>query len=124
MRQDLLVLDDDDLATISNRGTVKRCQKELSRGKVDVEIEALDEQGSSLRFVWSDEITCTLPADATVHEAECTCPATGMCRHIIRSVMAYRDWAHEQAGGDEQDTRRRGPRGRGARSVGPGRDRG
>lgn len=97
MRQDLLVLTDDDLATISNRGTVKRSTKELKKGKLSFEVEELDGEGG-LRFEWSDDVTCTFPADVVVREAECTCPATGMCRHIIRSVLAYREWAAEQGG--------------------------
>ena len=93
MRQDLLVLTDEDLATISNRGTVKRATKELEKGKVHVEIEEQD--GGGLQFKWSDDVVCTFPADVVVKDADCTCPATGMCRHIIRSVLAYQDWAKE-----------------------------
>ncbi len=102
MRQDLILLTEDDLATISNRGNVKRCKKELAKGKVDVEIEEMDDEGG-LRFVWSDDITCTFPADAVVRDAECDCPATSMCRHIIRSVMAYQAWAEEHGAGEDAD---------------------
>ncbi|MEC9442320.1 MAG: hypothetical protein VYE40_14540 [Myxococcota bacterium] len=96
MRQDLLVLTDDDLATISNRGTVKRATKELEKATVTVEIEELDDKGG-LRFTWSDDVVCTFAADVVVKDAECTCPATGICRHLIRSVLAYKTWAKEHA---------------------------
>ena len=103
MRQDLLLLTEDDLATISNRGTVKRCTRELEKAQVSVEIEELDAQGG-LKFDWSDDVSCTFLADVVVKDADCTCAATGMCRHLIRSVLAYQSWAKEhapQAGEDE-----------------------
>ncbi len=98
-RHDLLVLTDADLADISNRGTVKRATKELDRGTIDYEM--LDDDGT-LTVRWSDGPTCILPADATVAEARCDCPAMTMCRHIIRSVLAYqRENQDVSAGGDQ-----------------------
>ncbi len=102
MRQDLLVLTAEDLATISNRGTVKRATKELSKGNVQVEIEELE--GNGLRFTWSDDVICTFAQDVVVKDAECTCPATGMCRHIIRSVLSYQEWAVEHTSSGPEAT--------------------
>lgn len=95
MRQDLLVLTEEDLATISNRGTVKRATKELDKGTITVDIEELE--GDGLRFVWSDEVVCEFAENVVVKDADCTCPATGMCRHIIRSVLVYQSWAQDHA---------------------------
>ena len=88
IRHDLMALTSDDLATISNRGTLKRATKEISGDRVQVEIEAIDDRGG-MRFVWRDEATVTIGADVVVRDAECDCPATSVCRHIIRSVLAY-----------------------------------
>jgi len=88
MRRDLLALTDDDLAAISNRGTVKRATKELDGAKV--ELQNLEErEDGTLVFSWSDDATCTLWADRVLKDADCTCPATSICRHIVRSALYY-----------------------------------
>lgn len=97
LRHDLLVLTDADLADLSNRGTVKRATKELDRSKVEYELS--DDEGD-ITVRWSDGPVCTLPADQTVSEARCDCLATTMCRHIIRSVLAYQ---REHEGADQTE---------------------
>lgn len=87
-RADLLALTPDDLAAISNRGTVKRVTRELDGDKVEATSLEVDEDGT-LVATWSDGVTCTLHGDRGLQDADCTCPATNMCRHIIRSVLAY-----------------------------------
>lgn len=87
MRSDLLHLTDDDLATFANRGIVKRARAESDDATLTFDIK-VDADGK-LTVGWSDDATCTFPADATLHQAVCTCPATSVCRHIVRSVFAY-----------------------------------
>jgi len=85
MRRDLLALTVDDLIILSNRGMVKRAQKEL--GKFTF---TLSEEGDGTVTVrWSDGAECVLPAGKTVGEGQCNCAATTICRHLIRSVLAY-----------------------------------
>lgn len=85
-RADLLALTPDDLATLSNRGTVKRAQKELEAGELTWE---LTEPDGDLLFIWSDGTTCRFPADKAVRDARCSSGSLGISRHVIRSVLAY-----------------------------------
>ncbi|RCS49466.1 hypothetical protein DTL42_13155 [Bremerella cremea] len=85
-RTDLLVLTPDDLAAITNRGTVKRAQKEIESESPTCELE---EQDGALIFTWSDGITCRFPEGKTIHDAICSSGSLGVTRHIIRSVLAY-----------------------------------
>jgi hypothetical protein len=86
-RADLLSLTPDDLAALTNRGTVKRAQRELDEAEVTGELdEAAD---GTVTAKWSDGATCTLPGGKTVSDARCTCPATELCRHAVRTVLAY-----------------------------------
>lgn len=85
-RADLLALTPDDLAVLTNRGTVKRAQKELESGEVQCEFA---EQDGDILCTWSDGVCCRFPADKSVHDAQCSSGATGISRHIIRTVLAY-----------------------------------
>jgi len=86
-RDDLLALTDDDLAALSNRGNVKRAQRELDEGTPTVELE---ETGGNVSARWSDGVECRIAAGASPAEARCTCRATTFCRHLVRTVLAYR----------------------------------
>lgn len=99
-RDDLLHIAPDDLAALTNRGTVKRAQRELGNAEVS---GTLDEQpDGTVVATWSDDAVCTLPGGKTVSDARCTCPATELCRHVVRTVLAYQRQAPatpEAAGG-------------------------
>lgn len=86
MRRDLLALSADDLAALSNLGNVKRATRELERGRVRW---TLEEDDGEVRVEWSDGPTTVIPAGATVSEARCSCPATTVCRHVVRAVLVY-----------------------------------
>ena len=87
MRSDLIALTLDDLITLSNRGLLKRAQQELAlpdlKGKI-----AEDESGN-ITIAWSDEICCQFPAQKTLTQSYCNCPATSLCRHLLRSLLFY-----------------------------------
>lgn len=85
-RNDLLALTDTDLADISNRGSVGRARKELEQGRVSYELSEVD---GTVTVHWSDGRTTVLPAGRVLAEAECSCTVVGMCRHIVRAVLAY-----------------------------------
>lgn len=95
-RADLLALTSDDLATLTNRGTVKRAQKELDACEVTCEIQEND--GGDILFAWSDGITCRFPAGKSVHDAVCSSGLAGISRHIIRSVLEYQRIQAESGG--------------------------
>lgn len=86
-RKDLLSLTEDDLVLLSNRGTVKRCLREIEEDEFNVVITE-DQQGNLLCH-WSDGVDCNLPANAALGATHCSCPATSICRHLVRSVLAY-----------------------------------
>ena len=83
-RHDLLSLTADDLVALSNRGTVKRAQREL-----DAETFTVDEAAGEVRVTWGDGTICTFAADASVHEAKSSSGPAGINRHVVRSVLAY-----------------------------------
>ena len=87
-RPDLLALKNDDLIVLSNRGLVKRASKELDAG--DLSYELTEDEAGNVTIKWSDNIECLIPANTTLNESRCSCPATTICRHLIRSVLAYR----------------------------------
>jgi hypothetical protein len=91
-RPDLLALSPDDLAALANRGLVKRAQRECEAGELTAEWD-LGGDGT-IRAVWSDAVTCTLPGEGTVRDAQCTCGALELCRHVLRTVLA---WQQRQA---------------------------
>ncbi|MGB8699766.1 MAG: hypothetical protein WCD18_10150 [Thermosynechococcaceae cyanobacterium] len=86
-RADLLALTLDDLTVLSNRGLVKRAQRELESAEFTYQYAESDDGTVTLR--WSDDFDCTLPANRVICDRHCTCTATTICRHLIRSVLAY-----------------------------------
>jgi hypothetical protein len=86
-REDLLHIAPDDLAALTNRGTVKRAQRELESQEVTGELS--ETADGTVTVKWSDDITCTLPGGKTISDSRCTCPATELCRHVVRTVLAY-----------------------------------
>ena len=94
-RNDLLQLSEDDLSALTNRGTVKRAQKELDAGDPTYTFE----EGPQNRLLvrWSDGIECDFPDGKTIHDARCSSGASGISRHIVRSVLAYQKFHSTQA---------------------------
>jgi hypothetical protein len=86
-RQDLLNLTIDDLITLSNRGLVKRAQQESTAPDLVGTIQ--EDEAGNVQVDWSDEIRCVLPAATTLSQSQCSCPATSLCRHLLRSVLLY-----------------------------------
>jgi hypothetical protein len=70
-RADLLALTPDDLAALTNRGTVKRAQRELETGEATFTLNESD--AGEITVEWSDQSRCVLPArrsiDSGVSEA-------------------------------------------------------
>jgi hypothetical protein len=103
-RPDLLSLTSEDLVVLSDRGLVKRAQQELDSGEVSFEWGE-DEEGT-VTVRWSDEVKCVLPADRTVSDGLCSCAATTVCRHLIRSVLTYQQAAAGTGEPDREPTER------------------
>jgi hypothetical protein len=86
-RPDLLALTPDDLAVLTNRGIVKRAQKDLDESVASAEWS--EGPAGNLAVRWSDGFACDLPAGRPLAEARCTCPTGFLCRHLVRTVLAY-----------------------------------
>ena len=91
-RADLLALTADDLMALTNRGTVKRAEREVHETTCQIQ-EAAD---GTVAFAWSDDVRCTFPGQKVVARGTCSCPATVMCRHLVRSILAYQKQAASQ----------------------------
>src|SRR5262245_14622596 len=86
-RPDLLALSPDDLAALANRGLVKRAQRECEAGELTTRWEVSGD--GTICATWSDGAACTLPGGGTVKDAQCSCGALGLCRHVLRTVLAW-----------------------------------
>ncbi|MFD0277385.1 hypothetical protein ACFVHB_26235 [Kitasatospora sp. NPDC127111] len=85
-RADLLALTPDTLAALANRGLVKRAAKEVDSGAGPRVDRAAD---GGVLGVHPDGSRPRLPVGAGLDAAECSCAATGVCRHLIGLVLAY-----------------------------------
>lgn len=84
-RDDLLALDANKLAALSNRGLVKRAIKDVTAGRgPSITVE---DDGAVVAKV-ADVVT-RLDLDAPLRETSCTCPALDVCRHRVMAVIAY-----------------------------------
>ena len=86
-RADLLALTPDDLAASTNRGTVKRAQREIEGDEVSAELAEAED--GTVTAKWSDGVICLLPGGTVLAASRCSCPATELCRHVVRTVLAY-----------------------------------
>ncbi|WP_197523591.1 SWIM zinc finger family protein [Actinokineospora pegani] len=85
-RADLMALTQDALTALANRGLVKRAAKELDNG-VAPEV-SVDDDGT-VRGVFPDGATATLPPGVGLDAGDCSCGAPGACRHRIGLVLAF-----------------------------------
>ncbi|HEY4459740.1 MAG TPA: hypothetical protein VGN81_35840 [Pseudonocardiaceae bacterium] len=86
MRPDLLALTEDALAALANRGLVKRALKDLDAGTIPTLTEDAD---GTVRAEFPDGTVTTFAIHSGLSDAECSCGASGGCRHRIGLVLAY-----------------------------------
>jgi hypothetical protein len=88
-------LDDEALAALANKGLVRRARKDLETAKPEV----LGPEGDRLRLRVADGTVdlADPPARST-----CSCPAGGICRHILMALLFLREFA-PQAGHAEPE---------------------
>ncbi|NHO80677.1 hypothetical protein [Micromonospora sp. CMU55-4] len=85
-RDDLIALTPDVLAALSNRGLVKRATREVDAGERPVLTEDAD---GAVRAAYPDGVTVTLPVGGGLAAGICSCPAPGVCRHLLSVVLTY-----------------------------------
>ncbi|MBC8990503.1 hypothetical protein H9X95_10060 [Micromonospora chalcea] len=96
-RDDLIALTPDVLAALSNRGLVKRATKEVDGGERPALTEDAD---GAVRAAYPDGVTVTLPVGGGLAAGICSCPAPGVCRHLLAVVLTYQR-THADAPGRE-----------------------
>ncbi|MEK0011106.1 SWIM zinc finger family protein [Escherichia albertii] len=85
LRPELLELTPQALTALSNVGFVKRSLKELEVGNVP----EISHENGTLIATFSDGIRTQLSSGQSLKEAQCTCGASGMCRHRVMLVLSY-----------------------------------
>lgn len=89
----IAAMDEPALIAAGSKGLVVRAKKDVEAGRV-----TLGENGVAEVVGESVELSAT-----SLSEAKCTCPATGVCRHILATVLALRA-AEPEAETDETAT--------------------
>ncbi|HGB9663453.1 TPA: SWIM zinc finger family protein [Escherichia coli] len=85
LRPELLELTPQALTALSNAGFVKRSLKELENGNVP----EISHESGALIATFSDGVRTQLANGQALKEAQCTCGASGMCRHRVMLVLSY-----------------------------------
>jgi len=88
MRDDLLQLTPDVLATLANRGLVKRAQREIAKGRGPT----LEEIDQVVTGTFPDGVVTELAPETLLRETRCTCGSVGVCRHRIAVALAYAEF--------------------------------
>lgn len=76
--------DDEYLAGLSNKGTVKRAHKD--RETIPCEVLETEDQGIKVKL--GEEELLILPVLA---ESRCSCPSRSICRHIVQAILVLKD---------------------------------
>jgi hypothetical protein len=74
------LLGDDELIALANRGLLRRARKDLEGGAPEI----VGEQAGGLALRWDQQ---TVVLGERPAEARCTCPAGGICRHILACLL-------------------------------------
>ncbi|MBY7301965.1 SWIM zinc finger family protein [Escherichia marmotae] len=85
LRPELLELTPQALTALSNAGFVKRSLKELENGN----IPEISHESGTLIATFSDGTRSQLANGQALKEAQCSCGASGMCRHRVMLVLSY-----------------------------------
>lgn len=85
-RADLLELTPEALTALANAGFVKRAQKDVAAGLLPKMETGAD---GVVQAQFEDGVRTSLPPGRTLRDAQCSCPASGMCRHRVMLVLAY-----------------------------------
>lgn len=97
-RADLLALDADALAALTNRGLVKRAEREVDRDPPRV-LPGVD---TAVIAEFSDGVRSELPAGG-LEQGTCSCGAITVCRHLLGLVFAYRRIHEREPAAGESD---------------------
>lgn len=82
------------LSALASVGLVRRATRDLEAGKAEVKT-----RDAAIATVTADGQDVTIDAGGP-NTAQCGCPATGICRHIILAILALRESGAEAAEGE------------------------
>ena len=88
--------DDEYLAGLSNKGTVKRAHKD--RETTPCEILDTGDQGINVKL--GEEELLIAPVLA---ESRCSCPSRSICRHIVQAILVLKDMYEAGEGGIKEE---------------------
>jgi len=88
LRSDLLELTPEALTALANAGFVKRAQKDLAAGQLP-RLELSGDGAVTAHF--DDGVRTHLSPGRTLRDADCSCQASGMCRHRVLLVLTYQN---------------------------------
>lgn len=74
-------MDENYLIALSNKGTLKRAQKELEGAAIELAVT-----NDTVEAKFADETILTLTGD--IKKYKCSCPARDVCKHLIMTVLA------------------------------------
>lgn len=101
MRPDLLHLSPEALTQLTNAGLVKRAVREREAGYVpSLSLEA----DATLVATFPDGVVTRWPAGKPIGQTQCTCVATGICRHRLIAALQFRAEAASAGGAPATDT--------------------
>jgi hypothetical protein len=86
VRRQMAALDDGAFEAMSSRGLLRRARKDLEGG---VKVEVAGEADAALKLCVG-EWEVTLPESGPA-QSRCSCPATGICQHILAACCWLRD---------------------------------
>ena len=78
------LLDDEALASLANKGLLRRAKNDLQTHPPTL-IEPAED---GVQFRVED---CTVELAEIMAQSRCTCPAGGTCRHILAAILFLRD---------------------------------
>jgi len=78
-------LDDAALEALASKGLLRRAQKDLERG-IAVTVES---EGASAVHLKVEQFRVSIP-EAGPAKAKCSCPAAGICQHILVAILFFK----------------------------------
>ncbi|HVA48352.1 MAG TPA: SWIM zinc finger family protein [Pirellulales bacterium] len=93
LRDALAALDDDALAALANKGLLRRARKDLEQTPAEIVGQAFQPDAEEIQVRVGGE-TVFVPANPV--QARCSCPAGGVCRHILAAIVHLRETATAQ----------------------------